>query len=230
MRTLLESRPRPHRTRGGATASVLIHAALIAGAAAVTANAGVGLEPDVPTSVIFQAPASLPPRPHAGLPGGGAGASTAPDAPDVPTVDVSVPESIGEPPDVIRATDDDRGLLPWPGRDGPPGPRGGVGSGEGALTAPEVEHAVVLLSAPLHPRYPESLRLAGVAGDVVVRFVVDTTGRVEPLSVQIVRSTHPLFTEAVRRVLPGARFAPAEAGGRRVRQLVEQPFSFAIVP
>jgi hypothetical protein len=32
----------------------------------------------------------------------------------------------------------------------------------------------------------------------------------------------------VRAVLPALRFLPAEAGGRRVRQLVRQPFTFAL--
>jgi hypothetical protein len=62
----------------------------------------------------------------------------------------------------------------------------------------------------------------------VLRFVVDTAGRVEAGSVHVVRADHPLFADggprrARRRVLP-----PAEAGGRRVRQLVEQAFAFAL--
>jgi protein TonB len=87
--------------------------------------------------------------------------------------------------------------------------------------------AAALPGAPI-ARYPESLRRAGIEGEVVLRFVVDSAGRVEPGSITTVRASHPLFDEAVRRALGSTRFAPAEVGGRRVRQLVEQAFTFAI--
>jgi protein TonB len=78
------------------------------------------------------------------------------------------------------------------------------------------------------PRYPEMLRTAGVEGTIVAEFVVDTAGRVEPSGVRIVESAHPLFEAAVRQALRGMRFRPAEAGGRKVRQLVRQPFTFSL--
>ena len=65
------------------------------------------------------------------------------------------------------------------------------------------------------PRYPEQLRQAGVDGRVLVRFTVDTTGRVDPSSVKILTSTHDLFSRAVRESLAGFRFKPAEVNGRR---------------
>jgi outer membrane biosynthesis protein TonB len=43
-----------------------------------------------------------------------------------------------------------------------------------------------------------------------------------------VRSDSPLFDEAVRSALGRMRFAPAEIAGRKVRQLVEMPFVFAL--
>jgi protein TonB len=90
-----------------------------------------------------------------------------------------------------------------------------------------VERAVVVVPGAV-PRYPDALRGAGVEGRVVARFVVDTAGRVEPGSVQIVSAAHPAFAEAVRRTLPALRFRAAEAGGRRVRQLVDMPFDFVL--
>jgi periplasmic protein TonB len=80
----------------------------------------------------------------------------------------------------------------------------------------------------LRPQYPERLRAAGVTGRVVVRLVVDTLGRVEPASVAIRESAHDLFAQAVRAVIPSLRFVPAEAGGRRVRMLVDLPFEFRL--
>ena len=43
-------------------------------------------------------------------------------------------------------------------------------------------------------------------------------------------SAHPLFERAVRDALGAMRFVPAQAGGRRVRQLVEQSFLFTLRP
>jgi protein TonB len=91
-----------------------------------------------------------------------------------------------------------------------------------------VEKAVVAIPGTATPRYPSMLQSAGVEGDVRGQFVVDTLGRVEQGSFKAVQSTHDLFTSAVRDALARARFKPAEAGGRRVRQLVEQTFTFRI--
>jgi protein TonB len=78
------------------------------------------------------------------------------------------------------------------------------------------------------PGYPEMLRAAGVTGAVVARFVIDSAGRAEVRTLQVVRSDHELFTAAVRTVLPRMRFIPAEVNGRRVRVLVEQAFVFRL--
>ena len=80
------------------------------------------------------------------------------------------------------------------------------------------------------PQYPAALRATGVEGQVVARFVVDTLGRVEPSSVELpAGDSDPRFATAVRDVLPRLRFRPAAVGGHRVRQRVQQPFTFAIV-
>lgn len=84
--------------------------------------------------------------------------------------------------------------------------------------------------ALLAPMYPDSLWRAGISGVVLVEFVVDTTGRVEPGTVGIVSTTHPLFAEAVRVALPDARFRPAAREGHPVRQFVIQPLRFVAAP
>jgi len=38
-----------------------------------------------------------------------------------------------------------------------------------------------------------------------------------------------LFAAAVLTALPSMRFLPAEVGGNKVKQLVQQPFAFNIV-
>lgn len=91
-----------------------------------------------------------------------------------------------------------------------------------------VDQAVRPLNGNPTPRYPSALSSAGVEGEVSVRFVVDTTGRVESGSVTTVRATHALFEREVHEVLRRMRFLAAEHGGVRVRQLVEQTFRFEV--
>ena len=78
------------------------------------------------------------------------------------------------------------------------------------------------------PRYPERLRDAGVEGNVMVQFVVDTTGRVDMSSIKVIASTHALFTDAVRDALARFRFRPAELAGRHVEALAQMPFDFRL--
>lgn len=93
----------------------------------------------------------------------------------------------------------------------------------------QVEKAVMQAPNSASPAYPDILRQAGIEGEILVSFVVDTSGRVEISSFKVIRTTHELFTASVRNALPRMRFIPAEMGTKRVRQLVQQPFAFAIV-
>jgi TonB family protein len=83
-------------------------------------------------------------------------------------------------------------------------------------------------SAVVRPSYPDSLFREHVPGQVLVEFVVDTTGLVILESISGISSTHTLFTEAVRRALRDARFHPATIAGRKVRQLVQLPVKFEL--
>ena len=78
------------------------------------------------------------------------------------------------------------------------------------------------------PIYPRLLRNAGIEGEVLMQYVVDTAGRVEPGTIRALRSTHPEFERAVREALAFMRFNAAENAGRKVKQLVQQPFIFDI--
>lgn len=74
--------------------------------------------------------------------------------------------------------------------------------------------------------YPPQLRAARVEGTVLASFVVNEEGLIEMRTFNVLRSDHDAFTDAVRDALPGMRFMPAEVDGRRVKQLVQQPFVF----
>jgi protein TonB len=92
----------------------------------------------------------------------------------------------------------------------------------------QVEVQVKLAPGNRAPDYPGNLRAANVEGTVTAQFVVDTTGRADINTFKEINSAHPLFTDAVRRHLPQMRFIPAEIGGKKVRQLVQQPFVFSL--
>lgn len=77
------------------------------------------------------------------------------------------------------------------------------------------------------PRYPTQLRSLRVSGQVLARFVVDTSGRADMRTFEVLRSTHPLFDDEVRQVLRRYRFEPATIDGQKVKQVVVLPFDFA---
>jgi TonB family protein len=92
----------------------------------------------------------------------------------------------------------------------------------------QVEQQVTLAPGASPPRYPDVLRTAKIEGDVLAQFVVDKDGTPMVPTFKVLKSTHPLFTEAVRASLGNLRFTPALVGGRPVRQLLEMPFSFRL--
>ncbi len=92
----------------------------------------------------------------------------------------------------------------------------------------EVEKQASQVPGTGNLRYPDSLRTASVEGEVLVQFVVDANGAYEPGSLKVLKSSHDLFTKAVAAALPGMRFYPAQVGGKAVRQVIQQPFTFAL--
>jgi protein TonB len=233
--TLLESNAPRQRRRWSTIASVVVHTAIIAGAIVATASART--EPSkgrvvdnrltyVQSLTRRQAPLrpAMPSQRQGGRGGVGAPALQLPRGPQLvwnrpsgPTIDVDPRALIGDPvegPDRACIV----GCLPTSGSDS---------TARTPLTAAAVDRIATLLTEP-RPRYPDQLRGAGVSGRVIAQFVVDTLGRVEPASIVIREAAHGLFANAVRAVLPSLRFKPAEAGGHKVRMLVELPFEFRL--
>ena len=87
---------------------------------------------------------------------------------------------------------------------------------------------------PAIPRRRESdaqhtrrlLERSRVEGTVLAQFVVDTLGRADMRTFQVLASTNDLFSESLRAALAKWRFYPAEAGGRKVKQIVQLPLKF----
>jgi hypothetical protein len=67
-----------------------------------------------------------------------------------------------------------------------------------------------------------------IEGSVAVQYVVDTTGRADTSSFVVLTTAHNEFSLAVKRTLPEMRFRSAVMGTRKVRQLVQQLFTFKI--
>lgn len=78
------------------------------------------------------------------------------------------------------------------------------------------------------PRYPDELRRARVSGCALVQFIVDTTGRADRGTLRLLSYSDREFVRAVWDALPLMRFTPAEVRGRKVPQVVVQPFTFTI--
>jgi protein TonB len=239
LRTLLESDARPERRRASTAVSAAVHTVAIAGAVVATASATT----DRPRSEhgLNRPPLYVPLLPRMERPrDASSAAKPALRVEDAivdrvvrpPSAPVSGPHWIGRPPGEIdpRALlAADTGILGRQASFGEPASGRALGSlpGDEPATAGNVDRAAAL-AAPPRPRYPDQLRVAGVTGRVVVRLVVDTMGRVEPASIAIRESSHDLFAEAVRAVLPSLRFTPAVTGGRKVRMLVDLPFEFRL--
>lgn len=106
----------------------------------------------------------------------------------------------------------------------------GIGSStlppdDGVLLAGEVDEPVRVLT-PVLPRYPRAMEVAGIPGRVVLQFVVDTTGAVEPGSLGVADFSDAAFVAPSRDAILATRFAPARARGHAVRQLVRQSLLF----
>src|SRR3989442_2195680 len=92
-----------------------------------------------------------------------------------------------------------------------------------------VDERPALLSAPA-PVYPALLKQAGIQGRVILPAVIDTTGRVEPASVRIMKSPHPAFDQPTRDWVLKALFRPARLHGRGVRVSIHLVVDYSITP
>jgi protein TonB len=71
------------------------------------------------------------------------------------------------------------------------------------------------------------LRDAHIEGNVIVQFIVDENGAALMDSFKVLRSNDNSFSDAVKKAVSQTTYLPAELQGRKVRQLVQQPYKFA---
>ena len=102
-----------------------------------------------------------------------------------------------------------------------------VVSGSDVYAEALVEERPELLSAP-PPIYPQLLKQAGIQGRVILHAIVDTTGRVEPASVRIIKSPSPAFDQPTKDWVLKALFRPARLHGRGVRVFINLPVDYSL--
>lgn len=100
---------------------------------------------------------------------------------------------------------------------------------DSVYTELQVDTAAARYDGSAAPPYPPTMLDQRKEGQVVIQYVIDSTGRADLASVTVMQSSHDEFANSVRSTLPFMRFRPAKIGPRRVRQLVQQLFSFKIV-
>jgi periplasmic protein TonB len=233
---LLESKPKKQRSVGGLIMSGVIHALLGTAAVYGTLQAKEQLEKPKAEKVEFveMKKKDEPPPPKEEvkpLPKDVVMAPPPPKGFQVLTAPIKVPDVLPDIDLSKKVTDE----ADFTGK----GVAGGVAKGVVGGTAPpvntdqpyfefQVEKQVSQVPGSGNLRYPEMLKSANIEGEVLAQFVVDTTGRYEPGTFKSLKSSHDLFTAAVKNALPNMKFYPAEVGGRKVKQLVQQPFTFTL--
>ena len=100
--------------------------------------------------------------------------------------------------------------------------------GDSVMTVLQVDTAVARYEDSAAPPYPATMLAKRVEGTVAIQYIVDTTGYADTSSVVVLSATHPDFAISVRNTLPVMHFRPAVMNARKVRQLVQQLFSFKI--
>lgn len=113
---------------------------------------------------------------------------------------------------------------------GGPGPTRGDSTGFGGVLAQaDVDQPAEAIHQP-KPKYPPVLQQAGLEGRVLVEFIIDTLGHVEPASLRVLESSNAGFEAAAGETLRRSVFRPARVQGRPVRQRTIQAVGFRIAP
>lgn len=219
-----EEYTRPDRKAGGTLASVAVHVALIT-LAVIATNPPEGFVQglySLANKVIYVAPPPRVPNTEesvgqlkfvdAAPVGEGSGFAQGPISAEVEKQPVMLSPRPGDLGTEEASTVDQRRFASY----------------DTVFTIAEVDSAVAVDPSSVAPTYPAALLKLGVEGSVMVRYVVDSLGRADVSTLQVIRATRVEFAVAVREALPFMRFTPARMGSKPVPQLVEQPFNFKI--
>ena len=232
---LIESqRPaKPRRHAGGSIVSVIAHGAIIGGAILATATRTTVASSRPKIDVIHIVVPADPPKPERPVarPVARPVEMSLPSAPRVPILVAPSIIPLEIPPIDFAARATPSNFGDFRNRSASETCRYPCATDTDTTRSPlwtGTELMMQLREAPVPPRYPEALRRAGISGDVLVKFVVDTLGRVDPATIEIISSTHELFTAAVRESLAKLRFYPSQVANKRVPAAAMMPFHFTL--
>ncbi len=232
---LIESQAKKQKRAGGSFMSLVVHTVIVAALIAVTKGAGAVMEEEKVEKVDFvEVKKDEPKPPEPEKPPPPPDAVAAPPPPkgfQVLSAPIEIPNVIPEIDLSKKVTDEadfsGKGVAGGIAK-GVEGGKGPVPQGDQPYFDFQVEKPVVMAPGAQGPAYPDMLRTAGIEGTVLAQFVVDTTGRADMATFRALKSDNDLFTTSVRNALQRMRFLPAEVGGRKVKQLVQQPFQFSL--
>jgi hypothetical protein len=195
--------------------SIIAHAVLIGAAVAATVDAGIEDKPLPNNSIVrFLAP---PDRPAGQLP----------QREMVRFVALAVPApGSGVTPQAVEKIKTEERISGIDQRDARPLPE--LHGEDSVFSLLEVDSAATRYEWSAAPTYPPTMLAASTEGWVRAEFIVGHDGYADTTSLNILVSTHPDFTKAIRDALPFMRFRPAKIAGKVVSQLVQQEFQFRI--
>ncbi|MEO6210416.1 MAG: energy transducer TonB [Gemmatimonadaceae bacterium] len=227
---LIESKRVSQKSVRGTLVSIAIHASVITVAAYATANAGEASTRFVADTVHLVYTANPKVERRQSAPARRVAHSPVPQLPAKPPLvlefPVAIPEAISPAAPIAPVTH--AGSLFGSSVAGDTAAVGVSAAGDGGepLFASQVEKPALPRSGNPIPRYPALLESSRVAGVVLVQFVVDTLGRADMSTFRVVQASNELFARSLESTLPKWRFYSAEAGGHRVRQVVQLPLRF----
>jgi protein TonB len=233
---LIESNRKRQNSLGQQLVSVLLHVAIIFGAVKATQGAAEAIkEISVDTTMVFlKPPETAPPPPPENVV---VSANPPPQGFQLVAPPENIPTEI--PPVNLNERFDPKDFT---GK----GVEGGIASGVVGGTGPVIEGEVFLAaevdespqvtnaaacSAAFQDNYPAVMKSAGIAGKVVLQFVVNTDGHVDPEKIDIVSSSHKAFEDPARKGIlsPACTFKAGSSRGQPVRVLVRQSIAFKLV-
>lgn len=232
---LIESNRKTSASLTQSAVSMFVHVGLIVGAIKATQSAGEIIKDIVvDTSMVFLKPPETPPPPPEKLPDNVVvSANPPPQGFQVVTPPDNIPTEI--PPVNLNERFDPKDFT---GK----GVEGGIAAGIAGGTGPVPIEGEVFLAAEVDEtpqvenpaacqgKFPAMMQSAGIPGKVIMQFVVNTDGKVDPSTVKITSSTHKAFEEPARQGITssGCTFKVGKSHGQPVRVLVQQAVSFKV--
>ncbi len=229
LKQLLETKQATQRKPVGTAVSVVLHVLVIGAAIQFTQHTAQALTKPDETRVVFRDVKPEPVKPHEAPPPDAV--AQQPAARGFPVLKAPIDVPVDIPAVDLTAAHTDANAFTGTGVPGGT-PDGVVGGTPVNTDLPlldfQVDKAAAAIPGNNNPVYPAQLKAAGVEGEALVTFVVDTLGRAEAGSFKVLQATHDAFGETVRAALPRMRFLPAESNGKKVRMVVQQKFAFAL--